>query len=408
MKKTLIIEKRKKAKKLRAKGWSIRRIASSLVAGKDSVSKWNRMSDEAVEKDERGWKKGRLRVHTEEEEKRITEIRKELEREESFFFGADVVMRNYEHKYGNQIKKWYVEKVLRENGLSKKRQPRVKGRSKYMQYPENTLRKLGKTMMSMDFIGPRFLSGKKEGISFLSLKYVRPKKYGIVQRVSGQTTNETIRVLTEIWEKHPIPDVLKVDNDAAFGANSTHKESMGRLTIFLLNLGVSPLYTAPRSPWNNGEVEGFNSVFARKFWNKIHFSDEEEVDVEIKKFNVEYEKYTDLVGNNPEINNPKFMGDFRLDELENRTVKQFRQKKIYFLRIIRRKGEKSGKDEKGFINILGRDIPLDKSYINLFTFSTIDLEKMDLSVKIEKEDGSVDEIKRKKFVVKNVLSLSQG
>ncbi|AEI15621.1 hypothetical protein Flexsi_1992 [Flexistipes sinusarabici DSM 4947] len=33
---------------------------------------------------------------------------------------------------------------------------------------------------------------------------------------------------------------------------------------------------------------------------------------------------------------------------------------------------------------------------------------MGLSVKIEKEDGSVDEIKRQKFVVKNVLSLSQG
>jgi transcriptional regulator len=98
MKKTLIIEKRKKAKELRARGWSIRRVASSLVAGKDSVSKWDKMSDEAVERDERCWKKGRLRVHTEEEEKRIIEIRKELEREESFFFGADVVMRNYEHK----------------------------------------------------------------------------------------------------------------------------------------------------------------------------------------------------------------------------------------------------------------------------------------------------------------------
>ena len=104
--------------------------------------------------------------------------------------------------------------------------------------------------------------------------YIRPKKYGIVQRVCGQTTNETIRVLTEIWEKHPIPDILKLDNDSAFGAHSTQ----------------APLYTAPRSPWNNGEVEGFNSIFARKFWNKIHFSDEEEVDVEIKKFNLEYEK----------------------------------------------------------------------------------------------------------------------
>ena len=110
----------------------------------------------------------------------------------------------YEHEYGKQIKKWYVEKVLRENGLSKKRQPKVKGRSMYMQYPANTLRKLGKTAMSMDFICPKFLSGKKEGINFLSLKYIRPEKYGIVQRVSGQTTNETIRVLTEIWEKQHI------------------------------------------------------------------------------------------------------------------------------------------------------------------------------------------------------------
>ena len=89
------------------------------------------------------------------------------------------------------------------------------------------------------------------------------------------------------------------------------------------------------------------------------------------------------MGNNPEINNPKFMGNFRLDELENRAVRKFRQKKIYFLRIVRRKGEKGGEDEKGFINILGRDISLDKSYINLFTFNTIDLEKMDIWIFLE-------------------------
>jgi len=408
MKKILIIEKRKKAKELRAKGWSIRKVASTLVAGKDSVSKWAKMSNEDIERDERGWKKGRLRGHTEEEEKRIIVIRKELEEEESFFFGADVVMKNYEHKYGEKPKKWFVEKVLRENGLTRKRRPKVKGRSKYMQYPENTLRKLGKIAMSMDFIGPRFLTGKKEGVNFLSLKYIRPKRYGIVQRVSGQTTDETIRVLTEIWQKHPVPDVLKADNDAAFGAHSTHEASIGRLTIFLLNLGVTPLYTAPRSPWNNGEVEGFNSIFAKKFWNRIRFSSEEDVDVKIKKFNLEYERYSGLVGNNPAINKPKFMSDFKVEELKNREVKRFREKKIHFLRIVRRKGEKEGTDEKGYINILEKDILLDKSYINLFTFDTIDLEKMELSVKVEKEEGDVEEIKRENFVVKNVLISSQG
>ena len=68
-----------------------------------------------------------------------------------------------------------------------------------MQYPENTLRKLGKMVMSMDFMGPKFLSGEKEGINFLSWKYIRPKKYGIVQRVSGQTTRkyEVIKIITK-------------------------------------------------------------------------------------------------------------------------------------------------------------------------------------------------------------------
>ena len=407
MKKILIVEKRKKAKELRAKGWSLRKAASHLVAGKDSISRWDKMSNDDVGKDERGWEKGRLRVHTKEEETRIIAIRKELEKEESFFFGADVIMKNYEHIYGEKIKKWYVEKVLRENGLTKKRQSKVTGRSKYMLYPSDTLRKLGKTAMSMDFIGPKFLTGKREGIHFLTLKYIRPMKYGIVQRVSGQTTDETIRVLTEIWKEHPIPDVLKVDNDAAFGANLPHKDSIGRLTIFLLNLGVAPLYTAPRNPWNNGEVEGFNSIFSTKIWNRTRFNNEEEVDIEIKKFNFEYEKYNDFVGNNPKITEPKFMSDFKVKELKNREVKKFREKKIHFLRIVRRKGEKGGKDEMGFINILGNDILLDTSYINLFTFNTIDLDKMELSIKIEKNDGCLEVIEERNFTVKNVLGLYQ-
>ena len=61
------------------------------------------------------------------------------------------------------------------------------------------------------------------------------------------------------------------------------------------------LYIAPRSPWNNGQVEGFNSVFSKKFWNKLQFSDEQEIDIKIKDFNVAYEKYSRLVSNNPEL-----------------------------------------------------------------------------------------------------------
>ena len=109
----------------------------------------------------------------------------------------------------------------------------------------------------------------------------------------------------------------------------------------------------------------------------------------------------------PEIAKPKFMTDFKVKELKNREVKRFREKKIYFLRIVRRKGEKGGKDEKGVINILGKDLLLDTSYINLFTFNTIDLDKMELSIKIEKKDGGLEVIEERNFTVKNVLGLSQ-
>ena len=85
-----------------------------------------------------------------------------------------------------------------------------KGRSKYMKYPDYTLTKLGKSMMSIDFIGPKYLKGSDNRINFLSCKYIRPEKQGIVTRIEGQTTEETITALKEIWRTHLIPEVLKI------------------------------------------------------------------------------------------------------------------------------------------------------------------------------------------------------
>ena len=73
-----------------------------------------------------------------------------------------------------------------------------KRKSRYMQYPEQTLRKTGKCVMSMDFIGPKYLEGKGDRINFLSCKYIRPTKTGAVKRIGGQTTDETIDVLKEL------------------------------------------------------------------------------------------------------------------------------------------------------------------------------------------------------------------
>ena len=402
MEKKLLITKRKKAKELKAKGWSCRKIARHLVSSKNSVCKWIIMNNENLLTDNRGWEKGRLRKNKEEAIKRIIILRKELVKENSFFIGAKVIQNNYEKKYSEKISKWIINSTLKESCLANSPKAKEKGKSKYMKYPVNTINKLGKILMSMDFIGPKYLKGSDERINFISCKYIRPNKEGIVKRVAGQTAEEAIKFLKELWKTNHIPDVLKVDNDSAFGANLPQEMCIGRLSYFLLNLGVSPLYIAPRSPWNNGDVEGFNSVFSKKFWKRLKFTDEEEIDIKIKDFNVAYEKYSHLIDNNAEIKNPKYINDFERINFDNKQVDKFKTYKIYFLRIVRRIGDKEDENERGYINILGKEINLSKDLINLFVFCELNIKEEKLLIKTENEGGKLTEIKQIKFKIKNV------
>ena len=405
MNKKLLIFKRKKAKELHEKGWSNRKIARHLLASKNSVGKWVQMDESEISSDNRGWEKGKSRKYTPETKQQIIKIRKELDKEDSYFIGSKVVKKNYENQTGEKVSKSYVDRVLKAAGMVKSQGKKRKGRSKYMKYPEYTLTKLGKSMMSIDFIGPKYLKGSDDRINFLSCKYIRPEKRGIATRIEGQTIEETITALKEIWKTHPIPEVLKIDNDSAFGANLLHERYIGKLAFFLLNLGVYPLYIAPRSPWNNGQVEGFNSVFSKKFWNKLQFSDEQEIDVKIDDFNVAYEKYSRLVSNNLELKEKdiKHIDDFKDVNLENKCAEHFKADKIYFLRIVRRENDKGSDNEYGSIDILKHEIKLPKDLINLFVFCVLDLKSKLLKINIEFDDGSLKEVKSMAFVIKNVI-----
>lgn len=205
MKKELLTLKRKKAKELHEKRWSSRKIARYLLASKDSVGKWIQMDEREISCDNRGWKKGKSRKYTPETKEQVIKIRSNLEKEDSYFIGSMVVKQNYENQTGKEVSKSFVDRVLKEKGMVKSPAKKKKGKSKYMKYPEYTLTKLGKSMMSIDFIGPKYLKGSADRINFLSCKYIRPQKQGIAKRIEGQTTEETIKVLKEIFQDAPNP-----------------------------------------------------------------------------------------------------------------------------------------------------------------------------------------------------------
>ena len=404
MEKTCILFKRKQARKLFKKGVSKKNIAQRLGACRSNVIKWINLDEEEVYIDKRGWKKGLPRKYDLTDKKQIIKIRRKLEKDNSFFQGIKIVKANFEEKHKKKVSKSFVYRTLKEKNLLKSHKKKKKGVSKYMNYPKYTLSKLGKIMMSIDFVGPKYLKGSPDKINFLSCKYIRPEKEGIVKRIEGQTTNETIRILKEVWKDQPIPHVLKIDNDSAFGATLVHEKCIGRLTLFLLNLGVSPLYIAPRSPWNNGSVEGFNSVFSKKFWSKLQFTDEDEIDIKIKDFNIAYKKYNNLINNNPKLDDLdiKHIDDFKNVNLENKKVSEFKAKKVYFLRKVERVGEKDNKEEYGSITVLKQEIKLKKDLINLFVFCELNMKGEKIHIKHELKDGSLINIKSVNFVVKNI------
>jgi len=149
MNKKLLIFKRKKAKELHEKGWSNRKIAPRhLLASKNSVGKWVQMDESEISSDNRGGEKGNSRKYTPETKRQIIKIRTDLEKEDSYFIGSKVVKKNYEEQTGEKVSKSCVDRVLKEAGLVKSPGKKRKGRSKYMNYPDYTLIKLGKSMMS--------------------------------------------------------------------------------------------------------------------------------------------------------------------------------------------------------------------------------------------------------------------
>jgi transposase len=403
MNKEFQIERRKKAKELHKKGWPIRKIAAHLVVSKTSVTRWVKTTDDSIELDLRGWQKGKTRRHSTITKERICSLRRELEKEDSFFYGNTVIQKNYLQLYGESLSISFIYRILKENNLVKHQNKKEKGKSRYMNYPNYTLSKLGKRVMSVDFIGPKYLAGSNEKINFITCKYIRPDKVGIARRIDGQTSENAILFLEDIWKKYPIPDVLKVDNDAAFGSNLSAKKCIGKFTLFLLNYGITPLYIAPRSPWNNGDVEGYNSVFSKHFWNKLQFTDEEEIDVQLNSFNVEYEKFSLLSDNNPTDLVDKYIQNIEEVDPRNKVVSKFKAHNIYFLRIVRRKEGKGTDQEYGYIDILKEGIKIRKDLINLFVVVCIDLKNKEIRISTETESGKLIVEKTNKYTVKNII-----
>jgi len=365
------IEKRRRVNKL----YFNQNISKSEISRRVGVSrkfviKWTKSPDQDLTKDDRGWKKGRRRVHTKLTEKRIADIRGDLEEDpKEFFVGATAIQTEWRGRYDDDPPPLRtIGQILSDLGLTKKTNKSTKGASRYLNYPEHTIyQQLGDRVLEADYVGEKYIGGRTKPLNFIGYSFKQEPKLRYFNLIRGKTTDEFIRLTDKFFTRFETPDVVKVDNAAAHIGSTSAKRSISRAMAFLFEMEVHPVYSVPRKPFTQASIEGNNSVFSRKFWNKREFSSVEEVEKKLEWFNASSMKYT---------------GYSRPEDTDNKDEPFI--PKAYFTRQVR-ETEDSG---KGKIDVLNEKIVFPSEYVNYYVLAEWNLLEEKLYIRFEQDKKS--------------------
>lgn len=346
-------------------------ICKRLGVSKEFVIRWTRSTDQGFDEDKRGWKKGKWRKWTEENRERILKIHLSLRSSrEEFFWGASAIAHQWRERYpADPVPPLRtIGRILSESGLSQKRRGKIAGAAKYLCYPEYTIYDgLGYRVLEADFIGRKFLTGDSKPINFIGFSFKKEPRMRYFQRVAGETAESFIGASQHFFEKFEVPDAMKVDNGPATVGGSG-KRNLSRVMSFLLEKQIIPIFAVPRRPFSQASIEGNNSVFSRKFWNREKFSSLQEIDQRLAVFNEASRRYT----------------GYQFPIEVKRTRKNFIPK-VFFIRQVQNIPESTN---VAYISVLNENISLPENFVNYFVLAEWNLSEEKLSIFFEKEKQS--------------------
>lgn len=330
----------------------------------------------------RGWPKGKPRKYTKADETRIKKIRNELAKDSSddFYCGATVILQEYYKRHSNLRPPTlrFIGRVLAKSDLAEQQKKhRNKGAARYLHYPEYSIYHLGKRVLEIDFIGHKFITGRTEPVNFIAFAFKKEPKLKHFKRISGETGDDVTRESKKFFKKFEKPDAVKMDNDFAMAGSSPWPRTISKVALDYLKEQIIPIYSVPRRPFSQASIEGNNSVFSRKFWNRFDFKNVQEIDEKLELFNLASQRYS---GYEPPKRKPRKKTKFI--------------PKIYFIRKVY-EDEQSG---KGYIQLVNDKVFIRKSYINLFILAEWNLKSEELYVYFE-DRQKLKRIKKIKFKI---------
>lgn len=309
--------------------------------------------------------KGTPRRYTQKDENLILALHQELDGDAlTYFSGASAIDLLHRFRYPSRrpYSLRFIGRTLAKYGLATKPKVRRKGVSRYLHYPKVLIDQLGPSLLEIDFIGHKFITGRTEPVNFIGFSLVKPRRLKYFERVESNRASEVITSCTAFFTRFERPSVVKFDNGFAFAAAGPEPRTLNAATLFFLKHKIIPVFTAPRKPWNQASIEGSNSVFSRKFWHRHSFRSLKEIDLKLKNFNASYEWFT------------RYRRPSRSSPMKKPFVPR-----VYFIRKIYENPD----TKRGDLEILKEHIPIHRSYIGMFVLAEWNLKTERLKVLYE-------------------------
>lgn len=265
---------------------------------------------------------------------------------------------------GTPLSLRFIGRTLAKHGLTTLPKVRRKGVSRYLHYPQALVDKLGSSLLEVDFIGKKFITGRTQPVNFFAFSLRFPRQLKHFQRVEAETADVVVDQLSVFFRRFEKPAVVKLDNGFAFAGAGPEARTLNSVVLYLLKQHITPIFIAPKKPWNQGSVEGANSIFSRKFWNRHRFHSMQQIDRELVRFNAAYTWYT----------------GYRRPQRSTATKRPF-VPKVYFIRKVYEDPE----DHKGYIDILKERVAVHRNYIGLFVLAEWNLKSERLTILFERE-----------------------
>ena len=260
------------------------------------------------------------------------------------------------------LKRW-----LRAQGFTA--QPCAPAPAPYYPHPRQMT---GLVLQSGDWIA-RYLPGGDKVFAFHTVDW---QSYALHQTIrTDKSTPSACAHLLESCVRVGLPDLLQLDNDAAFTGLGFTPRVFGQFVRLALYLGIELIFIPPGEAVRNGLVERLNGLWARSFWDKNYFASLRAFRRKSPRFLEWYQTWAP-----PPLGGQTVAAATRQTKRAHLRWRQCRQVpeplpltagRIHFLRRV---------TPQGTISILKEDWPVARRLAGQYVWATLDTGRKDLRI----------------------------